>query len=71
MADEQNAVKYRNGNSPEILLMCCDEQPRQGWSFMGSFIWCNHCGNKIHSRILDQWELGDMWNERLEAINDG
>lgn len=66
MANEKNTVPHRDGNQPEDLLHCCGEQPRQGWSSMGSFIWCNHCGNKISSQILDQYELGDMWNERQE-----
>ena len=63
MANEKNAVNYRDGNQPEDLTPCCGEQPRQGWSFMGSFIWCNQCGDKIHSSTLDQWELGEKWND--------
>tara|TARA_B110000263_G_C15173754_1_gene448177 strand:- start:89 stop:397 length:309 start_codon:yes stop_codon:yes gene_type:complete len=62
MANEKNTVNYCDGNSPEDLTPCCGEQPRQGWSFMGSFIWCNQCGEKMHSSTLDQWELGEKWN---------
>jgi len=64
MANENNTVPHRDGNQPEDLTPCCGEQPRQGWSFMGSFIWCNQCGDKIHSEILNQFELGDFWNDR-------
>jgi len=64
MANEKNTVPHRDGNQPEDLTPCCGEQPRQGWSFMGSFIWCNQCGDKIHSEILNQFELGDFWNDR-------
>ena len=66
MANEKNTVNYRDGNQPEDLTPCCGEQPRQGWSFMGSFIWCNRCGYKMHSSTLDQWELGEKWNEQKE-----
>ena len=63
MANEKNTVPHRDGNQPEDLTACCGEQPRQGWSFMGSFIWCNQCGDKMHSSTLDQWELGEKWND--------
>mgnify|MGYP003626830107 FL=1 len=63
MANEKNTVNYRDGNQPEDLTACCGEQPRQGWSFMGSFIWCNQCGEKMHSSTLNQWELGEKWND--------
>ena len=62
MANEKNTVAHRDGNHPEDLLACCGIDPRQGWSFMGSFIWCDRCGYKMHSRTLDQWELGEKWN---------
>ena len=67
MANEKNTVPHREGNAPTNLIPCCDDAPRQGWSFMGSFIWCNHCGDKIHSELLNAYELGEFWNERKKG----
>ena len=62
MANEKNTVPHRDGNQPDDLLACCGVEPRQGWSSMGQFVWCDRCGYKMHSSTLDQWELGDQWN---------
>ena len=64
MANEKNTVKYRDGNQPDGLLPCCGIDPRQGWSFMGSFVWCNRCGYKMHSSTLDQWNKEQRENPR-------
>jgi len=69
MANEKNTVPHREGKDAENLLPCCGEKPRQGWSFMGNFIWCDKCRNKLHSVIFDSFELGDQWNEQQERTN--
>ena len=63
MANEKNTVKHRDGNEPECLP-CCGEEPQQGWSPVGNFIWCELCRNKMYSDLYDQFELGEQWNEK-------
>lgn len=63
MANEKNAVRHKGGNQPECFP-CCGEEPQQGWSPLGNFIWCELCGNKMYSDLYNQWELGEQWNEK-------
>ncbi len=66
MANFQNAVPRKYGNEYEFPVRCrhCSEVPKQGWSFMGSFIWCENdkCNNRLHSPDATADQLGQWWD---------
>lgn len=66
MANFQNTVRRKYGNEYEFPVRCrhCSEVPKQGWSFMGSFIWCENdeCNNRLHSPDATANQLGQWWD---------
>lgn len=66
MANFKNTVPRKYGNEYEFPARCkhCAEVPKQGWSFMGSFIWCENdeCNNRLHSEVATTNQLGQWWD---------
>lgn len=65
-ANFKNTVPRKYGNEYEFPLRCkhCSEVPKQGWSFMGSFIWCENeeCNNRLYSDVATANQLGQWWD---------